>query len=55
MAAAIEPVKRIVRFAELRLRGPTGACDDIYLAAAVQNLSKMARIIPIPKIVMAEQ
>ena len=31
----------------LRLRGPYGARDEFHLAAAVQNLRKMAKLIPI--------
>jgi hypothetical protein len=36
--------KRIVRLDRLRLRGPNGARDEFHLAAAVQNLRKLARI-----------
>ena len=32
----------------LRLRGPNGAKDEFHLAAAAQNLRKMATIIPMP-------
>jgi hypothetical protein len=32
----------------LRLRGPNGAKDEFHLAAAAQNLRKMAKVIPMP-------
>jgi transposase len=37
-------LKRIMRFDRLRLRGPTGARDEFTLAAAVQNLRKLAKL-----------
>ena len=40
-------LKRILRLDRLRLRGPCGARDEFHLAAAAQNLRKMARLIPI--------
>jgi hypothetical protein len=30
----------------LRLRGPNDAMDEFHLAAAVQNLRKLAKLIP---------
>mgnify|MGYP003575318180 FL=1 len=44
--------KRILRLGRLRLRGPNGARDEFHLAAAAQNLRKIAKIIPIPLPVM---
>ena len=40
-------LKRILRLDRLRLRGPCGARDEFHLAAAAQNLRKMAKLIPI--------
>ena len=37
-------LKRIMRLDRLRLRGPSGARNEFYLAAAVQNLRKLAKI-----------
>lgn len=37
-------LKRIMRLDRLRLRGPNGARDEFHLAAAAQNLRKLARI-----------
>jgi transposase len=39
-------LKRILKLDRLRLRGPCGARDDFHLAAAAQNLRKMAKMIP---------
>src|ERR1700716_1802639 len=39
-------LKRILRLDRLRLRGPQGARDEFHLAAAAQNLRKMAKLIP---------
>ncbi len=39
-------LKRILKLDRLRLRGPNGARDEFHLAAAAQNLRKMAKIIP---------
>ena len=39
-------LKRILRLDRLRLRGPNGARDEFYLAAAAQNLMKLAKLIP---------
>jgi hypothetical protein len=33
---------------DLRLRGPCGARDEFLLAAAAQNLRKLAKLIPAP-------
>ena len=41
-------LKRILRLDRLRLRGPCGARDEFHLAAAAQNLRKMAKLIPMP-------
>jgi Transposase DDE domain len=41
-------LKRILKLDRLRLRGPCGARDEFHLAAAAQNLRKMAMLIPIP-------
>src|ERR1700683_2139390 len=41
-------LKRILRLDRLRLRGPFGAQDEFLLAATVQNLRKMAKLIPLP-------
>jgi len=37
-------LKRILKFDRLRLRGPTGARDEFTLAAAAQNLRKLAKL-----------
>ena len=39
-------LKRILRLDRLRLRGPNGARDEFHLAAAAQNLRKLAKILP---------
>ena len=41
-------LKRILKLDRLRLRGPNGARDEFTLAAAAQNLRKMAKLIPMP-------
>jgi len=38
-------LKRIIGLRRLRLRGPTGAKDEFLLAATVQNLRKLAKLI----------
>ena len=38
-------LKKIMRFDRLRLRGPTGARDEFLLAATVQNLRKLAKLV----------
>lgn len=40
-------LKRILKLARLRLRGPNGAKDEFLLAATAQNLRKMAKLIPL--------
>jgi len=41
-------LKRIIKLDRLRLRGPTGAHDEFLLAAAAQNLRRMAKwLVPI--------
>jgi hypothetical protein len=39
-------LKRILKLDRLRLRGPNGARDEFHLAAAAQNLRKMAKMMP---------
>jgi hypothetical protein len=39
-------LKRILRLARLRLRGPNGARDGFLLAATAQNLRRLARLRP---------
>ncbi len=46
-------LKRILRLDRLRLRGPNGARDEFHLAAAAQNLRKLAKLIPQPVPAMA--
>jgi hypothetical protein len=46
-------LKRILRLGRLRLRGPCGARDEFTLAAIVQNLRKLAKLIPMPQPAMA--
>lgn len=40
-------LKRILRLDRLRLRGPCGARDEFHLAAAAQNLRKLAKLFPV--------
>lgn len=42
-------LKRILGLDRLRLRGPNGARDEFHLAAAAQNLRKLAKLIPMPE------
>ncbi|MCC6006086.1 MAG: IS1182 family transposase [Rhodobacteraceae bacterium] len=42
-------LKRILGLNRLRLRGPCGAKDEFLLAAAAQNLRKLAKILPAPQ------
>jgi hypothetical protein len=42
-------LKRILKLDRLRLRGPNGARDEFHLAAAAQNLRKLAKLIPMPQ------
>jgi hypothetical protein len=46
-------LKRILRLDRLRLRGPNGAKDEFHLAAAAQNLRKMAKMIPLQSLAPA--
>jgi hypothetical protein len=46
-------LKRVLRIDRLRLQGPCGARDEFHLAAAAQNLRKMAKLIPMPTPAMA--
>jgi transposase len=46
-------LKRILKLDRLRLRGPNGAKDEFLLAAAAQNLRKLAKLIPTPAPTMA--
>lgn len=41
-------LKRILRLARLRLRGPSGASDEFLLAATAQNLRRLAKLRPMP-------
>jgi Transposase DDE domain len=41
-------LKRILRLDRLRLRGPSGAHDEFLLAATIQNLRKLAKLMPLP-------
>lgn len=41
-------LKRILKLDRLRLRGPNGAKDEFHLAAAAQNLRKLAKTRPMP-------
>ena len=43
-------LKRILKLDRLRLRGPTGAHDEFLLAATAQNLRKLAKLVPTPKL-----
>jgi len=43
-------LKRILKLERLRLRGPNGAQDEFILAATAQNLRKLAKLIPMPKL-----
>jgi hypothetical protein len=36
----------ILKLDRLRLRGPNGAKDEFYLAAAAQNLKRLAKLRP---------
>jgi hypothetical protein len=46
-------LKRILKLDRLRLRGPCGARDEFHLAATVQNLRKLAKLIPGPQAILA--
>jgi hypothetical protein len=46
-------LKRILRLDRLRLRGANGAKDEFLLAAAAQNLRKLAKLIPMPASALA--
>jgi transposase len=41
-------LKRILKLARLRLRGPSGASDELLLAATAQNLRRLAKLRPMP-------
>jgi transposase len=41
-------LKRILGLDRLRLRGPRGARDEFHLAAMVQNLRKLSKLVPEP-------
>ena len=43
-------IKRILKLGRLRLRGPNGARDEFLLAATAQNLRKLAKLIPGPRL-----
>ena len=46
-------LKRILKLDRLRLRGPNGAKDEFHLAAAAQNLRRMAKMISMPGAALA--
>ena len=46
-------LKRILKLDRLRLRGPNGAKDEFHLAAAAQNLRKLAKMRSIPGLATA--
>ena len=46
-------LKRILRLDRLRLRGPCGARDEFHLAAAAQNLRKLAKMQPLQGLALA--
>jgi pantothenate kinase-related protein Tda10 len=43
-------LKRTLKLDRLRLRGPTGAHDEFLLAATVQNLRKLPKLVPMPSL-----
>jgi transposase len=43
-------LKRILKLDRLRLRGPTGTHDEFLLAATAQNLRKLAKLVPMPRL-----
>ncbi len=45
-------LKRILKLDRLRLRGPNGAKDEFLLAASAQNLRKLAKLIPMPTLLV---
>jgi hypothetical protein len=49
VARDIAKTKQYVISMRLRLRGPCGANDEFLLAAAAQNLRKLAKIFPAPQ------
>jgi hypothetical protein len=46
-------LKRILGLGKLRLRGPSRAKDEFLLAATVQDLRKLAKLIPLPEPIFA--
>ena len=46
-------LKRILKLDRLRLRGLSGARDEFHLAATVQNLCRLAKLIPGPRAIPA--
>ena len=46
-------LKRSLRLGRLRLRGPSGAKDEVLFAATAQNLRKLAKFIPLPTPIFA--
>jgi transposase len=50
---ALRPPQAHPEARPLRLRGPSGARDEFHLAAAAQNLRKMAKIIPMQRLATA--
>jgi hypothetical protein len=45
VTAPFAHLKRILKMARLRLRGPCGAQDEFLLAATAQNLRKLAKLV----------
>jgi len=41
-------LKRILKLDRLRPHGPNGAKDEFLLAATVQNLRKLAKLVSLP-------
>jgi len=50
---AVRPSQAHPKLDRLRLRGPNGARDEFHLAAAAQNLRKMAKSIPMARPALA--
>jgi hypothetical protein len=46
-------LKGILKLDRLRLRGPCGARDEFHLAATVQNLRKLAKLLQPPQAIAA--
>lgn len=46
-------LKSILKLDRLRLRGPNGERDEFHLAAAAQNLGKIAKMISLQRLAAA--